>query len=36
MVHMTKGDLVFCRKEKLYVVDWDQAVIVGATVQEGE
>jgi hypothetical protein len=36
MVHMTKRDLVFRRKEKLYVADWDQAVTVGATIQEGE
>jgi hypothetical protein len=33
---MTKRDLVFRRKEKLYVADWDQEFTVGATVQEGE
>ena len=35
-MHMADRDLVFKRKEKLYVADWDAACMVAATVRENE
>ncbi len=36
VVHMNGQDLVFERREQLYVADWSTTGMVGATVQENE
>lgn len=36
VVHMGKRDLVFSRRQKLYVVDWCSVATVAVTVQENE